>query len=93
MEDRKPMTETEEGHPHLRPIDAATVNALCDRAEPLVSASYTLLLEVKGFRESRTPWDARRLANALRHCVQAAPAELVGELDRLALELAGLKPS
>ena len=37
---------------HLIPIEQDTVEALCDRAMAFAFDSYTVRLEVKGFRES-----------------------------------------
>ncbi len=81
---------------HLRPMHPSTVNVICDAVHRLCRDSYVVLMEANGFRQSRTPWDARRLANALAayNRSDAVPeiAEIVGELDLLALEKAGLKP-
>ena len=54
---------------HLKPIEpAATVHALCDRLATEIPASeYTIAAELLAFRETCTPWDGKRLANALRH--------------------------
>lgn len=73
---------------HLTPIDAEIVANLCRRlaAFPLAFGDR---LELHGFKTSRSPWDARRLANAL-HMFKMAP-EIVAELDKLALELGGLE--
>lgn len=79
---------TDDTPPHLQPVDAATVDDLCDRAEKVAFVSYLVRLEIKGFRESRTPWDARRLANAL--AIEHSDYALVQELDRLAQERGGL---
>ncbi len=78
-------------HLHLTPMDEALVDALCDRAQRLVFDSYTVLREVDGFRQSRTPWDARRLANAL--AIDNPQDPLVKELDKLAHDRAGLVPA
>jgi hypothetical protein len=79
---------------HLRPIEADIVNALCDRADAIAAQGGTLqsyiALESRGFRESRTPWDARRLARALS--IDHFDDPLVEELFNLALQRAGLKP-
>ena len=76
---------------HLVPMDAALVDELCDRAGRIAFDSYTVLREIDGFRESRTPWDARRLANALWNDHRFDP--VVAELDKLAHERAGLDPA
>jgi hypothetical protein len=90
---------------HLAPIEpASAVEALCDRiaaelprgAHGVVAYSaYGVEAELNAWRQTRTPWDGRRLANALRHVlmrddlardVQALlpppprPADLAGEL-------------
>ena len=82
---------------HLIPIEQDTVEALCDRAMALAFDSYTVRLEVKGFRESCTPWDAMRLANALASTqMEMSPSsavdEVIADLDKLAHERAGLVP-
>lgn len=81
---------------HLIPIEPETVDALCDRAMAHAFDSYTVRLEVKGFRESRTPWDAMRLADALACTQMESPSsavdEVIADLDRLAHERAGLVP-
>lgn len=54
---------------HLTPIEPAEkVHDLCDRILGL-DLPYVVRLEAQVFRETRTPHDARRLANALRHVV------------------------
>ena len=68
---------------HLKPIEpAATVHALCDRLATEVPASeYTIAAELLAFRETCTPWDGKRLANALRHAGKRPDlAEQVEEL-------------
>ena len=81
---------------HLIPIEQATVEALCNRAMAFAFDSYTVRLEVRGFRDSCTPWDAMRLANSLAASQMVSPSsavdELIGDLDRLAHERAALVP-
>lgn len=74
---------------HLQPIDEAIVEELYARVRALPVPLH-VRLELDAFRESRTPWDAMRLANALHHPM-LAPA-LVKELDALVQERGGLKP-
>ena len=77
--------------PHLVPMDADVVNHLCDLAQKLAFDSYTVRAEIDGFRKSRTPWDAQRLANALAIDYPAEP--IVKDLDKLAHDRAGLAPA
>ena len=87
--------------PHLRQIAQATVDALCDRVaqrvEQLATDSYSVRLEAKAFRESCTPHDATRLANALEIYDEKRMAEpiwsLIRDLDAAAEERAGMVPS
>lgn len=81
--------------PHLRQIAAETTTELCDRAIRIAADSYSLRVEIEGFRLSRTPWDATRLANALDNLVErsAAVQSLVADLDAAAEDCAGLVPS
>lgn len=81
--------------PHLRQIVTATVADLCERAVKIAADSYSLRIEIEGFRISRTPWDATRLANALDNLVErsAAVQSLVADLDAAAEDCAGLVPS
>ena len=67
---------------HLHSIEPELVNALCDRALALDDSRH-VLLEVRGFRESRTPWDCRRLAKAL--AIEHDDEPLTLELFNLAL--------
>jgi len=78
--------------PHLVPLPADTVNALCDRAEAanLGKLRRGIQLEIDGFRRDRTPWDASRLANILSF-TDLAP-DIVRELDALA-QKGGVVPS
>lgn len=85
MTDAEPETHIS----HLHPMEPELVNALCDRALALDDSRY-VLLEVRGFRESRTPWDCRRLARAL--AIENDDEPLVAELFNLALQRAGLAP-
>lgn len=67
---------------HLIPIEPASkVADICHRLTEL-QPSYAARLELEAFRESQTPHDARRLANALRH-VDGWIA-LADELEKLA---------
>lgn len=54
---------------HLIPIEPAdTIRDLCERiAVSIPDGAITVMMELAAFRETRTPHDARRLANALRH--------------------------
>lgn len=82
--------------PHLRPMEPAVVDSICEAVRRLCRDSYAVLSEANGFRQSRTPWDGRRLANALAHYdplnVTPEIAEIIAELDKLALDKAGLTP-
>lgn len=82
--------------PHLRPMAPKIVEAICDDVARLPHVPYSIMAECNAFRESRTPWDGRRLANALANydSVGELPEarEIVAELDKLALEKAGLVP-
>jgi hypothetical protein len=50
----------------IEPLDA--VHAVCDRVGAALPNRHSVTwLELDAFRETRTPHDARRLANALRH--------------------------
>jgi hypothetical protein len=89
------MHDTDECHiRHLTPIEPEIAERLCNRAQYLAAASpdisYATALEVKGFRQSRTPWDARRLARAL--VIDGIDDPVVDELFRIAFERAGLDP-
>ena len=81
--------------PHLRLMPPDEVNAFCERAIAACPDSYTVRLEVDGFRRERTPWFATRLANALdiQNEASVAIGELIGEIDRAAEACAGLVPS
>jgi hypothetical protein len=70
---------------HLRPIEpAAAVHKLCNRlATEILASEYTIELELLAFRETCTPHDARRLANALRHII--GRPDLAGEVEALLL--------
>jgi hypothetical protein len=84
-----------EGLAHLRPMESELVDNLCDRAVAASPDSYAVRLEIEGFRRSRTPWDAMRLANALayRGAESDATKALVLDLDSLAHERAALVPA
>lgn len=81
---------------HLEPFPGDTVSSLCNRAEKLAFDSYSVRQEINAFRQSGTPWDARRMANALSWYGKEAPADdriadFVEEIDRLVEEACGLK--
>lgn len=76
---------------HLRPMGRAEVHDLCDRAERAAPESFSVRVAARRFRESRTPWDATRLADALADCPGAE--NLVRQIDILAHERAGLVPA
>lgn len=86
---------TDNDVPTLRQMPPEEVTAFCDRAIAACPTSYTVRVEAEAFRQSRTPWDATRLANALdiQSDNNAALGELVGEIDRAAEACAGLVPS
>ena len=54
---------------HLRQLPQEVVDRLAGviASEFAGAMPYTLGLELEGFVRDRTVWDARRLANALRH--------------------------
>jgi hypothetical protein len=53
---------------HLVPLDAAAVSRVCDDILAEVPAeAVNVMLELVAFRDTRTPHDCRRLANALRY--------------------------
>ena len=67
---------------HLKPIEpAATVYDLTQALRRATLGQYGLLLELQAFEESRSPHDARRLANALRHVIDRP--DLAGEVEAL----------
>ena len=68
---------------HLKPIEpASAVEALCERlATEIPAHHYTVLEEFHAFRETRTPHDGRRLANALRHIMKRP--DFAGEVEAL----------
>jgi hypothetical protein len=71
---------------HLIPIEpAAAVHEVCDRiAGEIPRGSYGIEAEFNAWRETRMPWDGRRLANALRHVLMR---------DDLAREVEALLPA
>ncbi len=81
--------------PHLRQIPQSTVDELCDRAAEFSKFNYTVRLEVEGFRESRTPWDATRTANALSNVSDTSDdlAALVRDIDAAAEACARAVPA
>jgi hypothetical protein len=68
---------------HLTPIEpASAVQALCERIAAEIPASqYGAPAEFYGFAETRTPWDGKRLANALRHVLKRE--DLAKEVEAL----------
>lgn len=81
--------------PHLRQIAPEIITDLCNRAEALDPYSHATVLESRALRDSKTPWDATRLANAIAILfpnVENA-ADLVRDLDAAAEGCAGLVPS
>lgn len=81
--------------PHLRQIASEIITDLCDRAEGLEPYSHATVLESRALRDSRTPWDATRLANAIAILFPNTEdaADLVRDLDAAAEDCAGLVPS
>ena len=80
--------------PTLRQLPKDKVDALCDRALELAPDSYGMRQEAEAFRESRTPWDATRLANILSHVGKGNVLinELVTDIDVAAEDCAELVP-
>jgi hypothetical protein len=76
---------------HLIPIEpAAAVHELCDRIAAMLPqgaygvvaySAYGVEAELNAWRVSRTPWDGRRLANALRHVLKRE--DLAREVEAL----------
>ena len=68
---------------HLKPIEpASAVEALCERlATEIPAHHYTVVEEFHAFRETCTPHDGRRLANALRHVLKRP--DLAAEVEAL----------
>lgn len=55
---------------HLRPLPVTDVHRLCSELlSQIPEADIGVRRELHAFRDSLTPHDARRLANALRHVV------------------------
>lgn len=52
---------------HLEPLPEEDVADICQRISQEIVLFGVLTLELNAFEETRTPHDARRLANALRH--------------------------
>lgn len=74
--------------PHLRPLPKEEVSALCERLSQELDTSevvmtFGMTLEIGAFRETCTPHDGRRVANALRHVMKR---------DDLALQVEALLP-
>lgn len=58
------------------------MHALCDRLATEISASeHHVAMEMEAFRETRTPHDAQRLANALRHVLRRP--DLAAEVEAM----------
>ena len=69
---------------HLTPIEpASAVHELCDRpaAQIPVRGYYGVMAELSAFRDTRAPWDGRRVANALRHVLKRS--DLAAEVEGL----------
>jgi hypothetical protein len=75
--------------PHLCQITQDKVESFYWRILANGAIPYHVKLELDAFRESRTPWDGLRVANALHH-FKMVP-EIVKELDEIAKE-AGITP-
>ena len=71
---------------HLQPIEpASVVHELCDLlAVEISAAGYGVAAELLAFRETRTPWDGKRLANAL-HLACKRP-DLADQVEALIAE-------
>jgi hypothetical protein len=53
---------------HLVPLDAGAVHRLCDAIAPEIpDEQINVMMELAAFRDTCTPHDARRVANALRY--------------------------
>jgi hypothetical protein len=76
---------------HLIPIEPAeAVHELCDRIAGEIPRGsygaaahryYGVEAELNAWRETRTPWDGRRLANALRHVLERP--DLANEVEAM----------
>jgi hypothetical protein len=68
---------------HLKPIEpAAAVHAICERiATQAPGYQHGIAAEFYAFMETRTPHDARRLANALSHALKRP--DLAAEVEAL----------
>lgn len=68
---------------HLEPIEpASVVHALCERlATEILASERMVAMELHAFRETRTPHDGRRLANALRFVLKRQ--DLAAEVEAL----------
>src|SRR5262245_30997001 len=80
-------------HPHLNQMDALLVATLCMEALRIAGQSPHVKMEVDGFKESRSAWDATRLANALFFWEPGHPetAALIERLDQEATQVAGFE--
>jgi hypothetical protein len=70
--------------PHLQPLDAGKVHALCDEIALAMPDRHSVLwLELVAARDTRTPHDPRRLARALEHVAlrQDLAAKVQGLLE------------
>ena len=76
---------------HLNQMGALLVATLCMDALRIAGSSVHVRTEVEGFKQSRSAWDATRLANALWFFEQGHPesAALVETIDREAEKTAG----
>ena len=79
---------------HLTPIEpVSAVHELCDRlAADIDVASFGVGLELRAFRETRTPHDGRRLINALRHVLGREDLAKLVEALLVKHQAHGLKP-
>jgi hypothetical protein len=80
------MTPEDYLPPHLHPMPKEKVHALCARITEAVDTSdvvmtFGMTLEIGAFRETCTPHDGRRVANALRHCLNRD--DLADEVEAL----------
>ena len=77
---------------HLTQMGSALVASLCFDALRIAGSSQHVRLEVEGFKISRTPWDATRLANAIWVWDPGnfTVVELVARIDREAEACAGM---
>ena len=85
--------------PHLRRMSSQAAADICARVSRLAGMPYVIKREARAFADSRTPWDATRLANALDHVpredrhFRAEIIDLIADIDRAAEECAGCVPT